>query len=119
MRIKAAILASNIEFMSRLSKIFQQKYPDKIELAMFTNEDTLYQNLKTAHMDVILFDQSIKIKKEMIPDKVIAGYLSDISDVEEIEGLPAVCKYQRVEAIYKRIAGLYAEGTSDVKLKKS
>ena len=59
MRIKAAILASNIEFMSRLSKIFQQKYPDKIELAMFTNEDTLYQNLKTAHMDVILFDQSI------------------------------------------------------------
>lgn len=119
MRIKAAILASNIEFMSRLSKIFQQKYPDKIDLAMFTNEDTLYQNLKTSHVDVILFDQSIKIKKDKIPDGVIAGYFSDIPDVEEIEGFPAIYKYQRAETIYKMIAGLYAEGSSDVKLKKS
>ena len=49
MRIRLAIYDSNIEFMTRLSQIFQQKYADKIDLSMFTNEDALYENLKEAH----------------------------------------------------------------------
>lgn len=119
MRIKAAMLDSNIEFMSRLSKIFQQKYPDKIALSMFTNEETLYQNLNKSHVDVVLFEQGTKINTEKIPDGVTVGYFSDIPEVEELEGFPAVCKYQRVEAIYKSIVGLCAEGSSNITLRKN
>lgn len=118
MRIKAAVLDSNIEFMSRLSQIFPKKYADKIALSMFTNEETLYQNLKMSHVDVVLFEQGTKIKTEKIPDGATAGYFSDIPDVEELEGFPAVCKYQKVEAIYKGIVGLCAEGSLHVTLKK-
>lgn len=119
MRIRLAIYDPNIEFMTRISKIFQQKYADKIELSIFTNEDTLYQNLKEVHTDMVLFDRSVKFRMEMLPEGITAGYLSDIADVEEIEGFPAICKYQKAETIYKMILGLYAENSSDVKLKNN
>jgi MinD-like ATPase involved in chromosome partitioning or flagellar assembly len=119
MRIRLAIYDSNIEFMTRLSQIFQQKYADKIDLSMFTNEDALYENLKEAHADAVLFDQSAKIRSELIPEGITIGYFSHIPEVEEVEGYPAICKYQKAETIYKMILGLCAEGSSEVKLKKS
>ncbi len=118
MRIRLAIYDSNIEFMSRLSKIFQQKYADKIDLSMFTTEDALYGKLKEAHTDMALFDQSVKIRPEQIPEGMVAGYFSHIPDVEEVDGYPAICKYQKAETIYKMILGLCAEGSSEIKLKK-
>ncbi|MCI9632199.1 MAG: hypothetical protein HFH18_02970 [Ruminococcus sp.] len=119
MKIKVAVLDHDIEFMDRLAKIFQQKYADRISLSLFSNEDTLYEGLKTFHADIVLFDEFIQIKEECIPDGVTAGYFSAIPDVDEIGGIPAICRYQKAEMIYKMILGLYAENLSDVKLKKS
>lgn len=119
MKIKTAIYDPNIEFMNRLAKIFQQKYPDKIELSIFTNEDALYQNLKVRQTDIVLMDQSVKIKAEMIPAGVVAGYLSSMPDVDKVEGFPAVYKYQKAEALYKMALSLCAEGMSGIKWKKS
>lgn len=119
MKIKVAVLDPDIEFMDRLAWIFQQKYADKINISLFSNEDTLYQSLESGHTDIVLFAESIKIKAEKIPEGMTAGYFSTIPDVEEIGGIPAICKFQKVEMIYKMILSLYAENLSDVKLKKS
>ncbi len=119
MKIKVAVLDHDIEFMDRLAKIFQQKYADKISLALFSKEEALYEGLREFHTDIVLFDESIKIKEDKISDGMTAGYFSAIPDVDEIGGFPAICKYQKAEIIYKMILSLYAENLSDVKLKKS
>lgn len=119
MKIKVAVLDHDTEFMDRLAGSFQQKYADKINVSLFSNEDTLYQSLESGYADIVLFTESIKIKAEKIPEGMTAGYFSAIPDVEEIGGIPAICKFQKVEMIYKMILSLYAENLSDVKLKKS
>lgn len=119
MKIKVAVLDYDTEFMSRLARIFQQKYADKISLSLFSNEDTLYLSFESGHADIVLFAESIKIKPEKIPEGMTAGYFSSIPDVEEIGGIPAICKFQKVEMIYKMLLSLYAENLSDVKLKKN
>lgn len=119
MKIKVAILDFDIEFMHRLTKVFQQKYSDRINLSIFSNEDALYQNLDGNHVDLLLFEQSIKITNEKIPEGITVGYLSTMPDVDEIDGMPVICKYQKAEELYKMMLNLYAEGVSDVKLKKN
>lgn len=116
MKLRVAILDHNAEFMDRLAKAFQQKYVDKISLSLFSSENTLYQNLKEFHEDMVLVDQSVKIKKEEIPEGVVAGYFSNIADINEIEGFPAIGKYQKIEIIYKMILSMYAENSSNVKV---
>lgn len=119
MKIKAAILDSDIEFMNRLTKVFQQKYADRINISIFSSEDMLYQSLEENHVDIVLAEQSIRLEKERIPDGITVGCLSIVPEADEIEGISAICKYQRAEAIYKMMLKLYAEGASNVKLKKS
>lgn len=117
MKIKVAVLDSDVEFLNRLTKILQQKYADRISLSIFSNEDTLYQNLKSNPVDLVLFEQTMKIEEEKIPDGVTAGYLSVMPDADTIDGIPAICKYQKVEELYRMMLNLYAEKASDVKLK--
>ncbi len=118
MKIKVAVLDPNIEFMNRLARIFQQKYADRIHLSIFSNQDTLYQSLNDNRTDLVLFDQSVRIKEDRIPEGVTTGYLSAAADVDTIDGIPAICKYQKAEEIYKMMLNLYAEAASEVKLKK-
>ncbi len=119
MKIKAAVLDTDLEFMGRLAKVFEQKYADKINLSIFSSEEMLYRSLKENHVDMVLTGQSVKMEKERIPEGVTIGCFSTIPDADEIEGVPAICKYQKAEAIYKMLLHLYAEGASDVKLKRS
>lgn len=117
MKMKVAIVGSDIEFMDRLAKIFQQRYSDKISLLIFSEEDSLYQSLEETHADIVLFDSNIAIESEKIPSGTVAGYLSSMPEVDEISGIPAICKYQKVEAIYNMLLSLYMGSSSDVKLK--
>ena len=119
MKIKVAILDPNIEFMNRLAKIFQQKYADRVNLSIFSSPGSLYQSLSEDRADLVLFDQSIKIENERIPNGVAAGYLSAMTDVGTIDGIPAICKYQKAEEIYKMMLNLYAEEAAEVKMKKN
>lgn len=117
MKMKAAILGSDIEFMDRLAKILQQRYADKISLLMFSKKESLYQSLEETHADIVLFDSNMEIEHEKIPSGTVAGYLGSIPEVDEINGVPAICKYQKVETIYNMLLSLYRGSSSDVKRK--
>jgi cellulose biosynthesis protein BcsQ len=119
MKIRVAIVDSDTKFVNRLAKVFQQKYADKVSLSIFINKDTMYKGIDESQAKLVLFEQSVKIEEEKLPDGVTAGYLGTVPDVDEIDGFPAICKYQKIEELYKMMLSLYAEGVSDVKLRKS
>lgn len=118
MRLKVVIFDSDIEFMNRLADIFQKKYTNKINLSIFSDIDKMYQSLSGNSADVVLLGRPSRIDAGRIPAGIAAGYLSAGPDIDKIEGFPAICKYQKAEAIYKLILNLYAESASEVKLKK-
>lgn len=118
MKLKAAILDPDVGYMNRLSKNFQLKYADKISMYIFSDMETFYQSLKKVYVDVILMDTSMKVDMEKIPEGTAVGYLCDMADAEEIDGLPAVCRFQKIDTMYKLILGMYAESSSNIKIKK-
>lgn len=119
MKLKVAVLDQDLEYVNRLVRAFQQKYSDKILLSVFSGEDKLYQSLKKSHMDIILAEQSMKIEFDRIPENSIVGYLSTIADAEEIDGIPVIYKYQRIDLIYNLILDMYAENLSNIKLRRN
>ena len=118
MKLKIAILDSDTVFVNRLVKSFQQKYPDDMVLSLFTSEEKLYESLERSYVDIVLADSSVKLSKDRIPENTMIGYLSRVPNAEEINGIPAICKYQKVDILYKRILDLFAENSSNIKLRE-
>ena len=106
MKTKVAILEQDENYIRRLMNSFQTMYADKLELNIFSSLNQLYEGLKEENFDVILADEKIDVDRERIPRGIGLAYLCESVSVEEIRGIPAVCKYQRADLIYKQILGL-------------
>lgn len=117
MRIKVVILDQDENYKNRLMSNFQIKYADKLELYSFSVNEQLPENLKACKADVVLLDDGLCTSAQEIPGDQILIYLSKTKDIEELNGIPAICKFQKIETIYKQILGIYAENVSNMKLK--
>lgn len=117
MRLKVAILDRDKDFLNRLSQAFQKRYEDKISLYLFSDDMSLIMTLQNTKVDILLVDHSTLSDVEKLPDDIVTGWLSDLSEVNEIDGIPAICKYQNIENIYKSIIAVYAEKSGNIVLK--
>lgn len=114
MKIKVVVFDSDAGFLKRLAAAFQKKYEDKISLRMFSDEEAMYASLQKARADIVLAEQTLCVDTEKLASETVQGYLCEVPDVQEIDGVPAVCKYQKVEDIYKRILNIYADHSADI-----
>lgn len=119
MKLKVAILDQDKDFMNRLSRAFQKRYEDKIRLMLFSDEKSLLETIKNTRADLLLIDYSTVSDMGKFPSDIVKGWLCDLPEVNEIDGVPAVCKYQNVENIYKSLVGIYAENSGNIVLKKN
>ena len=111
MRLKVAILDQDKVFMKRFAEAFRRKYSNEIGLTLFSDESTLRENLKEICPDVVLCDETVKMYVQEISESFVCGYLSRKPGVGEIDGLPAVFRYQNIDKIYKEIQDIYAGRT--------
>lgn len=114
MKIRLALLDSDKNYLDRLSVMFTNRYPDKIEFHSFTDEQMALDNLKSGKMDVFLANESFKIERREIPERCCFAYIAEDSGIEGIREERAVSKYQRAEMFYKQILSLYAENARNV-----
>ena len=119
MRLKVAVLDRNIEFMERLSRAFQKKYEDKVSLMMFSDEISMLDALKKIRTDILLIDRGTVSEVPVFPVNIVKAWFCEVPDVNEIDDIPAICKYQSVENIYKAIIGIYAENSGNIVLKQN
>ncbi|MBR5510159.1 MAG: chromosome partitioning protein ParA [Lachnospiraceae bacterium] len=116
MKIKVAILDHDENYKSRLVNNFQIKYADKLELYVFSTTESLEIHMKTSRLDVVLADETIPLEQDKFPQGTALVYLCKSTGIEELEGLPTICKFQKTDTIYKQILGIYAEHASHMKL---
>nr|WP_296462805.1 chromosome partitioning protein ParA [uncultured Acetatifactor sp.] len=114
MRIRLAILESDISYLNRISAVFNAKYTDKLEVHSFTTDKNIFQILAESRIDVFLSSDSFLIDIEKVPARCGFAYLVDSSDIESLRGVPVLCKFQKAELIYKQILNIFSENAATI-----
>lgn len=114
MKIKLAILEKDHSYLQRIISVFSTKYSDKFEIYSFTNEGVAYSTLNDTKIDVFIASDVYEIDMKRIPKRCGFAYLVDSMDVETFNNQRAICKYQKVDLIYKQILSIYSENAGNV-----
>lgn len=118
MKIRVALLDSDINYLERIAMVFTNKYMDKLEIYSFSDKDIAVRSLETKKIDVFIANQKFDIKDDEIPEKCSFAYLTSENGIEEIRGVASICKFQKVDLIYKQILNLYSNSASNIVLRK-
>ena len=119
MKIKVIIVDQDTNYTSHMLQVFQTRYADKVEMRVFSDVNSFYANIREAYADLVLYSSNLQLDTAELPESVVIGCLCEQSGIEEIGGVSAICKYQKVDILYKLMLGLFAEKASDMKLKTS
>lgn len=114
MKIKLAILEKDASYLNRFINVFSTKYADKMEIYSFTDKDIAIKALSENRIDVFIASYVYEIDIELLPKKCIFAYFVDSPDVESVDEQRAICKFQKIDLIYKQILSLYAEKASNI-----
>lgn len=114
MKIKLAILEKDLGYLNRIVSVFNTKYADNFEIYSFTDEQIALATLDSKKIDVFVASDAFEINVAMLPKRCGFAYFVDSPDIETIHDEQAICKFQKVELIYKQILSVYSENAGDV-----
>lgn len=113
MKIRLAIADKDQVYANKLIKYFNCNYSDKLEVYYFTEAGELKAFIGENKIDVIIAAEGFGIDVKEIPKKTAFAYFSDSVPIDTINGIRAVCKYQKIDLIYKEILSMYSEKTTN------
>ncbi len=119
MKIKLAILEKDTVYLQRIVSAFNNKYADKLEIYSFTEKDMAIKTAREAKINVLLAGEEYQITPEMLPERCAFAWFVDTPDVENINQCHAICKFQKIDLIYKQIISLYSEVAGDIVTSKN
>lgn len=114
MKIKLAILERDKSYLSKISAVFSAKYGDKLEVYSFTDLDIALSTLDSAKIDLLVADSSFELEQGKLPRRCGLGCFVESVDIESVNGVPAIFKYQKVDLIYKQLLSIYAETAGNI-----
>jgi len=114
MKIKLAILEKDTSYLNRFINVFSTKYADKMEIYSFSDMDAAVAALAETKIDVFIASDIYEISVDTLPKRCSFAYFVDSPDVETVDEQRAICKFQKLELIYKQILSLYAEKASNI-----
>lgn len=103
MRIRVAVLDKDISYLNMLVSAFGTKYADKVELYSFSDSEVALSELAKTRVDILLIDKGSSIDTADLSKKISIAYLVDSVDVDRVNGVKAIYKYQKIDLLYKSI----------------
>ena len=113
MKIKLALLSSDTNYLARITSVFANKYADKLEVCSFSDPAMAVAGMAEKNTNVFISDTGFDIEISRLPKRCGQAYFVESSDIESYKGKPAVCKYQKIEIIYKTILEIFSDTVSD------
>jgi len=114
MKIKLAMLEKDQNYLNRIVAVFSTKYAEKIEVYSFTDQSIAMEALESSRIDVLVAGDAFEIDIEKLPKRCGFAYFVDSPDVDMVNEQRAICKFQKVDLIYKQILSIYSENTNNV-----
>ena len=102
MKYKIAIVDSDNIYLSRISKVFGREYAYKIDLFSYSSLENFNKSKEKNRFDMVLFGEEI-IKADEIPQNMPAAFLVGESDIDKVDGIIAICKFQKYEIVMRQI----------------
>lgn len=114
MKIKLAILDSDVCYLARIVSFFNEKYADKLEIHSFSEEAVALEALEKSRIDMFLAADEFEIDVEKLPKKCGFAYFVEKNDIETVRNQITISKYQKAEQIYKQLLGIYSEHAAGI-----
>ena len=113
MQIRVAILDQDQNYQNRVLVALREKFSKKLQVFPCNSTEDVLSVIEAHEVKVFAINKMINYDISQIPEKCAIVYLSELKSVKEEDGIPVVCKYQKV----KNIAGeLYNIGKNYDKL---
>lgn len=114
MKIRLAILEKDVSYLNRFVNVFSTKYAEKIEVYSFTDKQVAFATLDENRIDVFISSDAYEINVGELPKRCGFAYFVDSPDVEMVNEERAICKFQKIDLIYKQILSLYSEKAGNI-----
>ncbi len=114
MRIKVGLLDSDANYLKRMTIAFTSRFADKVQVYSFTKPEIAIEEANDRKLDVFLFSTNYQIDTSKLPEKCGYAYLVDAQNVEMMDGIMTVSKFQKAELIYKKILNIYLERANSI-----
>lgn len=112
MKIKLALLDRDMHYLSRITAVFTNRFSDKLEVYSFTDEQIALEKLQASKIHVFLASDAFHIDTALLPKHCGFAYFVESANIETYKDMPAICKYQKVETIYKMVLEIFSETVS-------
>ena len=73
------------------------------------------ESVENQRLDIVIVDETLQVNEYR---NCCMAYFVESPDIDKIEGKKAICKFQKVELIYKDILALYSEYSSRITKRK-
>lgn len=80
----------------------------------FTDQQMAMQSLESSRIDVFVVSDTKDVDFNKIPNRCGFAYLVNSSDVETVNDQCAICKFQKIDLIYKQILSIYSEKAGSI-----
>ena len=114
MKIKLAILEKDLNYLNKIVTVFNQKYSDKIQVYSFTDMAVAMNVFNNTTVDVFIAGEMFQINQDKLPSRCAFAYFVDSPDIDMLGDVKCICKFQKVELIYKQILSIYAEKAENI-----
>ena len=84
MKIKLAILESDVDFLKNYSIALSSRFSDKLEVYTFSNLENAMSALADSRIDVFLAGDNFEIDTSNIPEECGFAYLVDSNDIKSL-----------------------------------
>ena len=101
------LLCQDTAYVDRLIRYLGQRHGSELSALGFSSRAALEEHLADHKLDALLAEQAL-LGPEGANFPFPVGLLTDMSEAASVDGLPAVCKYQKAELIYKAALDLCA-----------
>ncbi|MDR1641955.1 MAG: hypothetical protein LBT59_19870 [Clostridiales bacterium] len=113
MILRLALLDPDARYLEKMSTLFASKHAADAAVFTFTSLESALSSLSNQSIDVILAGDQFDLSKALLPSGCGLAYLVDSTDTLELRGKPCVCRFQRVERIYKTALEVYSKNVPE------
>lgn len=114
MKIRLAMLEKDSNYLDRIVDAFKTRYSDEFEIYSFTDSELAMSALVALEIDVFVANSEFNIDMTKIPVCCGFAYFVDKPGLNSVREQQAICKFQKIDLIYKQILSVYSESTENV-----
>lgn len=112
--LKIGIVDTDENFICRLREVFEYRYPDQFEIIYFPTFKKAQTAVKKMTFDALLINYIYKDDLKIIPKQCNTALLTENRASLKVLTVPAVCKYQSIDAWHDFLVTLCkSDGFSD------